>query len=159
MFGFGKKKQQSIALTAPCAGRVVALAQVKDPAFAEGMLGKGFAVEHTELPDTVEIVAPVAGTINHVFKTGHAFIVHSESGLDVLVHIGFDTVKLKGDGFEILKAKGDTVAAGEPVVRVEAARLAAQGVDLTTPVVFPDSSRIDEIELGADGATATLLEG
>lgn len=115
MFGFGRKKKNSTPLVAPVSGELKDLSMVDDPVFSKGTMGKGFAVA----PSTNTVVSPVSGDLMMVFPTGHAFAVKTEDGAEVLVHIGIDTVELKGEGFTSLKAQGDSVSAGEPVVEFD----------------------------------------
>ena len=98
---------------APCAGRVLALADVPDPVFAGEMVGPGVAVEPDEGRQTV--VSPVAGKLVKLHP--HAFVVLTDDGVGVLVHLGIDTVRLEGRGFELVAEEGATIAAGDPVVR------------------------------------------
>ena len=87
-----KKKQVLLAVTD---GEAIPLSSVRDEAFASGMLGVGFAIE----PSMGTVSSPVGGTVESVAETGHAYTIHTKDGLDILVHIGIDTVSLKGDGF------------------------------------------------------------
>jgi PTS system glucose-specific IIA component len=95
----------------PCPGRVVAMADVPDPVFAEEMVGPGVAIEPDPGPTTV--VAPIAGTVLKVLP--HAFVVLGD-GVGVLVHLGINTVRLEGEGFEVLATQGSEVAAGDPMI-------------------------------------------
>ena len=99
---------------APLAGRVVALADVPDPVFAGLIVGAGLAVEPEDGATEVSVISPVAGRVMKVHP--HAFVVLDESGAGVLVHLGIDTVQLKGEGFTLLAAEGDRVSAGQPIV-------------------------------------------
>ena len=105
----------ALVVLAPLAGRSMPLAEVPDPVFAAQMVGSGAAVE-PPAGESFDVVSPVAGTIVKLLP--HAFVVVDGSGRGVLTHVGIDTVKLKGEGFELLAAKGDTVDAGAPVMRV-----------------------------------------
>ncbi|MFH6888884.1 N-acetylglucosamine-specific PTS transporter subunit IIBC [Corynebacterium aurimucosum] len=135
---------------APFAGDVVELSQVPDASFAQGMVGEGFAV----MPDAVDafdVCAPVDGTITMVFKTRHAFGMKTADGLDLLIHIGIDTVELKGEGFTALAKKGDTVSAGTPIIAVEASKLRERGVNLITPVVCPTAKQVAGVDIAREG--------
>lgn len=136
---------------APLAGTVITLSEVKDEVFASGMVGKGVAVV-PPARGSIEVVAPLGGTLKQVLP--HAFIVMDEEGTGILVHVGIDTVELEGKGFAVLKAKGDRVRAGEPVVTIDAPAVAAAGYDLTCPVVvmageLGDVVAAGEVERGA----------
>lgn len=148
-----------VRLTAPAGGRVVPLDEVPDPAFAQGMVGKGFAVVPEEEASTFEVTAPADGHILQVFPTGHAFLLTTDEGLGVLVHIGLDTVELKGEGFEKLVQKGAAVTAGDPIIRVDATAVRKAGYDLTIPVVVPDKKQVNQVIVDKLGATLlTTLE-
>ena len=110
-----------IVLTAPVAGSVIAMADVPDPAFGSEMLGRGCAV----WPEAETVVAPTSGAVSVVMP--HAIGITADNGAEVLVHVGIDTVAMQGEGFEGLVAKGDRVTAGQPVLRVDRAKIKAAG--------------------------------
>ena len=146
--GLGVKSDVDVC--SPFAGDVVELSQVPDASFAQGMVGEGFAV----MPDAVDafdVCAPVDGTITMVFKTRHAFGMKTADGLDLLIHIGIDTVELKGEGFTALAKKGDTVTAGTPIIAVEASKLRERGVNLITPVVCPTAKQVAGVDIAREG--------
>jgi PTS system glucose-specific IIA component len=118
---------------APLPGRVVAMSDVPDPVFSSEMVGPGVAIEPD--PGEVTVVSPVAGKVLKVHP--HAFIVLAPDGVGVLVHLGIDTVKLKGRGFEVLVTQGSTVEAGTPMVRWDPATL-EEGMSPLVPVVAMD---------------------
>ncbi len=132
MFGFLKKESSGIA--APVSGICRNITEVADKAFSSKAMGDGFAVE----PDGDTVVAPVSGEIVMIFPTNHAFGMKTKSGIELLVHIGIDTVSLNGKGFTALAKKGDKVKAGAPVVRLDRKQLQNTEIDLTTMVVFTD---------------------
>ena len=141
---------EGIDVRAPFAGDVVELSQVPDASFAQGMVGEGFAV----MPDAIDafdVCAPVDGTITMIFKTRHAFGMQTADGLDLLIHIGIDTVELKGEGFTALAKKGDTVTAGTPIIAVEASKLRERGVNLITPVVCPTAKQVAGVDIAREG--------
>ena len=123
-----------LAVGSPVAGSVVGLADVPDPVFAEAMVGPGLAV----LPSSGTVVAPVAGTVATLHP--HAFVVATESGRAVLVHLGIDTVKLKGEGFTLLVGKGDAVTAGQAMVEWDPVAIEAAGYSPVCPVIALDAS-------------------
>ncbi|APT91912.1 hypothetical protein CPHO_02180 [Corynebacterium phocae] len=147
MFGFDKKK---VELVAPCAGQSVALEQINDPVFSQKMLGDGVAIV-PEAADELIIAAPATGTVKQLFKSLHAFVICTEEGLDILVHIGMDTVALKGEGFTALAAKGDKVTAGTGIVKVNAAHLRSKDVDLTTPIVMSEKKQVASVDVARPG--------
>lgn len=121
-----------VTVRRPLEGRVVPLAEVPDPTFAEGIMGPGVAIEPTG--DTV--VAPADGTIAHVFPTSHAVALLLDDGTELLVHVGIDTVRLQGRGFETLVAEGQRVREGEPLLRFDVAAIRAEGLATVTPVIL-----------------------
>lgn len=116
---------------APVQGRVVTLDEVPDPVFARRSMGDGFAVE----PSEGTFRAPVNGELILVAKTLHAFAIRTDAGAEVLVHIGIDTVKLKGAGFTAQRAQGDRVKVGDPVITCDLADMAGKVPSMTTPVI------------------------
>jgi len=120
---------------APVSGRVVGLAGVPDPVFAQAMVGPGTAVDPERGPG--EAIAPVSGKI--VKMHPHAYVVVDAEGHGVLVHLGVDTVQLKGRGFEMLAAEGDEVVAGQPLIRWNPAEIEAGGRSPVTAVVALDA--------------------
>lgn len=96
IFGSGKK-EEGIQICAPVAGRLVPISEVSDPTFADGILGQGAAI----MPDDNRFLAPADGTVTTIFPTGHAAVITTDDGAEVLLHIGVDTVKLNGEHFTI----------------------------------------------------------
>jgi sugar PTS system EIIA component len=137
-----------LSVLSPVAGVVVGLSEVPDPVFAEAMVGPGIAV----LPSDGVAVAPVDGTVATVHP--HAFVVATESGRAVLVHLGIDTVKLKGSGFELHVAKGDAVTAGQPMITWSPAAVEAAGYSPVCPVIALDASTEVLSEVHAPGSIA-----
>ena len=131
-------------------GQVVALEQVKDPVFAQKMMGDGFAVE----PANGNIVSPVSGTVSSVFPTKHALGLVTEAGLEVLVHIGLDTVSLEGKPFEVMVSEGQTVAAGDLLVKADLGAIREAGRETTTVVVFTNGDAIKSVKLEQTGSLA-----
>jgi PTS system glucose-specific IIA component len=126
---------------APVAGRVVSLADVPDAVFAGQLVGAGVAIEPSAPPagtQLVDVVSPVDGEIVKLHP--HAFAVVHESGTGLLVHVGIDTVKLGGEGFELAVAEGATVSAGDVVVRFDPAVVAEAEYPAVCPVVVLDSA-------------------
>ncbi len=115
----------------PVQGTVIPISEVPDPVFAQQMLGPGLAIE----PTGNTVVSPADGVLTLMYPTGHGFIVTADSGPELMVHIGLDTVNLKGEGFEILAKQGQRVAAGEPLVTFDPEKVSAAGHPLTTMVV------------------------
>ena len=131
-------------------GQVVALEQVKDPVFAQKMMGDGFAVE----PANGNIVSPVSGTVSSIFPTKHALGLVTEAGLEVLVHIGLDTVSLEGKPFTVHVAEGQKVAAGDLLVTADLDAICAAGRETSTVVVFTNAEAIKSVKLEQTGSLA-----
>lgn len=136
-------------LTAPLDGRVLALSEVSDPTFAQQMLGPGAAVD----PSDGVLYAPADAVVTVAFPTGHAYGLRTAGGLDVLIHLGFDTVALDGEHFTPLVRKGDVVRRGDVLARFDAAAIRAAGYDLTTPMVVTSGKRIDGTQLTAQAGS------
>ena len=131
-------------------GEVIALEQVKDPVFSQKMMGDGFAVE----PENGNIVSPVSGTVSSVFPTKHALGLVTEAGLEVLVHIGLDTVSLEGKPFTVHVAEGQKVAAGDLLVTADLDAIRAAGRETSTIVVFTNADAIHSVKLEQTGTLA-----
>ena len=131
-------------------GQVVALEQVKDPVFAQKMMGDGFAVE----PANGNIVSPVSGTVSSIFPTKHALGIVTEAGLEVLVHIGLDTVSLEGKPFTVHVAEGQKVSAGDFLVTADLDAIRAAGRETSTVVVFTNGDAIKSVKLEKTGSLA-----
>ena len=131
-------------------GQVVALEQVKDPVFAQKMMGDGFAVE----PANGNIVSPVSGTVSSIFPTKHALGLVTEAGLEVLVHIGLDTVSLEGKPFTVHVAEGQKVVAGDLLVTADLDAIRVAGRETSTVVVFTNAEAIKSVKLEQTGSLA-----
>lgn len=139
-------------ILAPISGEAVPLAQVPDEVFAEGMAGEGAAI----IPSSSgEAVAPVSGMLVKLFEGGHAFGIETDDGVELIVHLGLDTIEMRGEGFEKLATEGDRVEAGQPIVRFDLGEIREAGYDPVTPVVVTNpedhpvnSPRTGEIQAG-----------
>lgn len=134
-----QEKTLKIRVYAPAVGRFVRLEDVGDPTFSSGVMGAGFGID----PENGTVFAPVDGTVSMVFPTGHAIGFTTEQGVEVLIHIGIDTVNLNGDGFRVLKQVGDKVRAKEAVVQFDLERIREKGLDPVVITVFPNRDRQD----------------
>ncbi len=139
-------------LTAPCAGRVVALADVADPVFASGAMGPGLGIE----PSDGRIVSPVTGEIVVAMETGHAFGIRTDDGVEILVHVGIDTVSMKGEGFRDPAPKGVRVHAGQPLVHADLDAIAAAGHPATVILLVTNPTGFAEV---APATTGDVLAG
>ena len=131
-------------------GEVIALEQVKDPVFSQKMMGDGFAVE----PTNGNIVSPVSGTVSSIFPTKHALGLVTEAGLEVLVHIGLDTVSLEGKPFTVHVTEGQKVAAGDLLVTADLDAIREAGRETSTIVVFTNADAIKSVNLEQTGSHA-----
>ncbi|MBQ7516233.1 MAG: PTS glucose transporter subunit IIA [Schwartzia sp.] len=136
MFGFGKK---TLVLAAPVPGQLLDITAVADPVFAGKVMGDGFAVEPS--PDESVVVAPCDGEVMVVAETGHAVALKSH-GVEILIHVGIDTVTMKGEGFATLVKPGDRVKTGTPLLRFDRAVILAAGKPLTTMVVVTNQADV-----------------
>lgn len=137
----------TVSILSPVTGEVFELSSVPDEAFSSGMMGNGIAV----LPTDPEITAPVAGTIAFVFDTKHAIGLVTEQGIGVMIHIGIDTVKLNGKGFDVLVETGQIVSAGQPVMRLDLPYLKKHAPSLISPVIItelPDGYKLRPVKTG-----------
>ena len=146
-----------VIVAAPIAGKVITLDEAGDPVFASRALGEGVAV----VPAAGEsvVLAPVAGTVTTVQKSGHAFGIKSDEGVEVLVHIGIDTVEMKGDGFTTKVEKGQSVAAGDPLSEVDFAKVEAAGHPTATIVVITNTKKLAAVKplAGADAPAGSPI--
>ena len=130
MFGLFKAKKENIV--SPVDGDVVELEDVPDEVFSTKLAGDGLAI----IPRSNTFVAPVSGVVTKIFSTNHAFSIQTKSGLEVLVHIGLDTVELKGEGFKRLVEEGEKVSSGKPIIFADIEFIKAQGKDIVTPIIL-----------------------
>lgn len=135
LFGRDGEKEIPNSWQMPVQGQVITLEEVPDSAFASGSLGTGFAI----VAEDNEIVSPVDGVISELFSTLHAVSLQAENGLEVLVHIGIDTVSLQGRGFTALVSQGETVYTGQPLVRVDWNIVKNAGLHPIVPVIFTNA--------------------
>ena len=152
----GKNIEKEILLS-PLSGIIKPLAEVSDEVFASGALGKGIAIEPTE----GVLVSPVNGVVTALFPTGHAVGITTDNGAEILIHIGFDTVKLNGEHFKIKAQQGENIKKGQVLVEFELDKIKEKGFDLTTPIVITNSdnySKIIEKKSGNVSRNEELLE-
>lgn len=142
MFSFLKPKKKSFMIGSPVAGEAVPVSEVSDPTFSAGILGKGVAVRPTD----GNIYAPADGTIGLLFDTLHAVSIQTENGAEILVHIGLDTVQLKGEGFTAHAATGDTVKKGDLLITVDLDKVKAEGYDVITPMIICNTDDYEAVE-------------
>lgn len=134
------------ALLAPVSGKVIPLSEVRDEAFAGGILGQGAAV----IPENGEICAPCDGVISVMYPTGHAVGIKSDIGAEILIHVGIDTVTLNGSCFDVKVKAGDHVKAGQLLVRANIEGIKKEGLDITTPVIVANTADYMQIKMAAE---------
>ncbi len=140
MFGLFSKK---IQLAAPLDGKIIALDQVPDAVFAQKTVGDGAAI--AEVSGDL-VCSPADGSVEMIFHTNHAFVVKTTDGVEILTHIGINTVELKGQGFERLVEEGSAVKAGQPVIRINRQLISEAGFSLVTPVVIANGDTVTNLE-------------
>lgn len=138
---FKKKQEKSLQIGAPVMGECVALSQVNDPIFSSGMMGEGVAI----IPAEGTIVAPVDGTVQVMFPTGHAVAMATEDGVEILIHVGIDTVKLEGKHFTIKTQVGAKVKKGDVLVEADLEAIKEEGYDCITPVLICNQGKYENI--------------
>ena len=127
-----KDNQTLDVFISPIKGEIKPLSEVPDAVFSEKMMGDGFAI----VPSEGTIVSPVDGTIINFFPTKHAIGILSDSGREILIHVGIDTVKLNGQGFEALVSQDDRVEKGQPLLKVDFEYIKKHATDIITPIIF-----------------------
>ena len=148
MFGFGKKR---LVIASPIAGVVMPISKVNDPVFSADVLGRGIAVK----PESGYVSAPCKAAISQMFETGHAVSMLTDDGVELLIHVGIDTVKLKGRHFRIRKNSGESVNIGDILMEFDAAGISADGFDTTTPIVVCNPGDFSEISFAGEGQIKT----
>ena len=130
-------------LYSPLPGKIIPTSAVGDPVFSSGMLGEGFAViPHEEM---LTLRMPTNGRITSISDTSHAINILTDDGLELLIHVGIDTVELRGRGFELLCSAGDELLCGDPVMNIDFPELKRQGKDTVTPIIITNHELLREI--------------
>ncbi|MDV2856420.1 PTS glucose transporter subunit IIA [Oceanimonas sp. CAM02] len=132
----------AIEVFAPLSGEIVPLEEVPDVVFAEKIVGDGLAIK----PSGNKMVAPCNGTIGKIFETNHAFSIESESGLELFVHFGIDTVELKGEGFTRVAQEGQQVKKGDTILEFDLALLEQKAKSTLTPVIISNMDEVKNLE-------------
>jgi len=140
MFGFLKRKVRDIY--APVDGQIVTLESVDDEVFSQKMVGDGVAI----MPVSNAFTAPIDGIVSKIFSTNHAYSIKSDKDLEVMVHIGLETVALDGAGFTRIANEGDVVKAGDVIIEADLAYIKAHAKDIITPIIITDESDVKEVE-------------
>ena len=147
MFGslkklFGGEEKEEKIIAAPVSGTAIPMGQVSDPTFSQEILGKGTAV----IPSDGRVVAPADGLVTMVFDTKHAISMQTDNGAELIIHIGLDTVQLKGQYFEAHVAAGDNVKQGDLLLDFEIDKIKEAGYDVTTPVIICNTPQFPKME-------------
>ena len=143
----------SNAILSPVAGRLMNLEATGDPVFASRALGEGVGVVPETAGETA-VLAPVSGTLKTVARTGHAFGIKTDDGIEVLVHVGIDTVNMDGEGFVVAVGKGERIAAGEPLATVDFGKVAAAGHSVVVVVTVVNAAELTVVTpLIGDGSS------
>jgi len=141
-----------ITLNSPVSGRIVSLSEVNDPTFSDHILGDGFAI----VPESGSIVSPADAVIESVAHTGHAVSMRTDSGVELLIHVGLDTVELDGRCFHVRTVVGDHVRTGDVLIEADLDGVKNAGYDTVTPVVVTNMDDFIAIEQAADTAEAGM---
>ena len=140
MFGFLKRKIRDVH--APVDGQIVSLDSVDDEVFSQKMVGDGVAI----LPISSLFTSPIDGTVSKIFPSNHAYSIKSDKDLEVMVHIGLETVALEGKGFTRIAQEGDSVKVGDVIIEADLAYIKAHAKDTITPIIILESSDVKEID-------------
>lgn len=141
MFKWLQGKKKELVLEAPLSGTYLPVSEIPDQVFSAKMLGDGFAI----VPESGTVVSPCAGKVTQIFPTSHAVGIETPEGLEILLHIGIDTVELKGEGFTRLIQPGDSVEKGTPLLEVDLRILEARGKSLVTPVIITNMEKVESM--------------
>lgn len=147
--GKGGDSDKKQTLTSPANGKVIAIEEVDDPVFSQKMMGDGFGV----VPNDGDVYAPGSGKVVSVFPTQHAVGLELDNGVEVLVHIGIDTVELEGAPFDTLVKEGDTVTPDTKISTVDLEALAAAGKENTVIIIFSNMEKVENFDLTTTGET------
>ena len=146
---FKKNEKEKFVIYSPLNGKVINIKEVKDPAFNEEILGKGVAV----IPSVGMLYAPCDGKVSNLIDTSHAIGLTSDFGAELLMHIGFDTVKLKGKYFKTYVKEGDKVKKGEKLIEFDIEKIKNDGFDITTPVVICNYDKFNSLSCNLNEIT------
>lgn len=143
LFGKGKEVNKNIKIYAPLTGEYVKIEDIPDTVFAQKMMGEGFGINPTE----GEVASPIEGKVDNVFPTKHAVGLKADNGLELLVHIGLDTVQLDGEGFKVLVESGDTVNVGDPLIRFDLEYIKNNAKSVISPIIITNSDQTESLHL------------
>ncbi|KON91625.1 PTS glucose transporter subunit IIA [Rossellomorea marisflavi] len=140
---FGKKEEspKTISVVAPLSGTIKSLEEVPDPVFSQKMMGDGIAI----VPDNGKVVSPVDGEIMQLFPTKHAVGIKAANGAELLIHIGLETVSMKGEGFEAHVSEGSKVQAGDPLITFDVRLVEEKAKSTITPIILTNGDDMGEL--------------
>lgn len=150
-----QKARENEVFAAPLKGEIKAITEVPDQVFAGKMMGDGFAI----IPSEGTVVSPVNGKIVNLFPTKHAIGILSDTGREILIHVGIDTVNLKGQGFETLVSENDIVEQGQPLLKVDLNYIKEHATSTITPIVFTNLSEGEKVVIDKQGQVELKQEG
>ncbi len=142
LFGKQEEQVQELVLSSYMKGKVVEITEVPDPVFAQKMMGDGFAI----IPEEGKLVSPVAGEIIQVFPTKHAFGIKSGE-VELLIHVGLETVAMKGEGFDVAVSAGDRVEVGQTLLTYDLELVKEKAKDIITPCVVTNMDAVASIDV------------
>ena len=153
---FGKKEEspKTISVVAPLSGTIKSLEEVPDPVFSQKMMGDGIAI----LPDNGKVVSPVDGEIMQLFPTKHAVGIKAANGAELLIHIGLETVSMKGEGFEAHVSEGSKVQAGYPLITFDVSLVEDKAKSTITPIILTNGDDMGEL-VNKDGTKVEAGSG
>ncbi len=140
---FGKKEKRTVEpLYAPITGKLVDLEDVPDPVFSQKLMGDGFAIE----PSEGKVLSPIDGQVIQVFHTKHAIGLRSQTGIELLIHVGLETVSLNGEGFEIYVREGQKIKFGDEIMSFDLSMISERAASTITPIIITNSDIVQNIE-------------
>ncbi|GAA0485943.1 PTS glucose transporter subunit IIA [Salinibacillus aidingensis] len=138
---FGKRDDKLVNLMSPISGKIISIEDVPDEMFSQKMMGDGLAIE----PSEGIVAAPIVGEIVQFFPTKHAVGIRSDNGLEILIHIGLETVSMKGEGFESFVEQGDRVEAGQKLVTFDLDAVKEKADSIISPIIITNSDMVDSL--------------
>jgi sugar PTS system EIIA component len=138
----------------PIRGKIIDISEVPDAVFSEKMLGDGVAI----YPIEGIVISPIAGEVIHVMDTKHAIGLKSKNGIEILIHVGLDTVDMKGEGFEVLVSEGDRVKVGDILLTFDLDKVKEKAKSTITPIVITNMDFINGLEKSLDGIDGWIMK-